>query len=67
MPTMAASEQRSLFCRSRYHIPWRCGVAYTSPMAGAEHPKEAEEELLRLVLDFQNENLVARRVDEVSK
>ena len=57
-------ETSGAFNRGRVYVE---GVAYISPVAGAEHPKEAEEELLRLVLDFQNENLVARRVDEVSK
>ena len=57
-------ETSGAFNRGRVHIE---GVAYRPP--GAEHSrqeaKEEEEELLRLVLDFQNENLVARRVDEV--
>jgi len=57
-------ETSGAFNRGRVYVE---GVAYTSPVAGAEHLKEAKEELLRLVLDFQNENLVARRVDEVSK
>ena len=57
-------ETSGAFNRGRVYVE---GVAYTSSVAGAEHPKEAEEELLHLVLDFQNENLVARRVDEVSK
>ena len=55
-------ETSGAFNRGRVYVE---GVAYSPSRAGAEHSKQVEE-LLRLVLDFQNENLVARRVDEVS-